>query len=135
MRSRDHRANGPQKLIAEIGLGNAGLVISRDAFRLSRKYDAVEPENRLVARSLERVWERSYAPPRHRTGLRTMAVRRAPGLERAVARRAAKAGRRSARHLALAFDNGGRAQERKGILRLSSVRSSSTRSASTARPG
>ena len=28
-----------------------------DAERARRQYDAVEPENRLVARSLERVWE------------------------------------------------------------------------------
>ena len=28
-----------------------------DAVRARRQYDAVEPENRLVARSLERVWE------------------------------------------------------------------------------
>ena len=30
---------------------------SLDAERARRQYDAVEPENRLVARSLERVWE------------------------------------------------------------------------------
>ena len=33
-----------------------------DAERARRQYDAVEPENRLVARSLERVWDAAMGP-------------------------------------------------------------------------
>ena len=35
-----------------------------DAERARRQYDAVEPENRLVARTLELVWSKSSAPPK-----------------------------------------------------------------------
>ncbi|MGY3371782.1 MULTISPECIES: hypothetical protein [unclassified Bradyrhizobium] len=41
-------------------LGRQALRVERaryEAERARRQYDAVEPENRLVARSLERVWE------------------------------------------------------------------------------
>jgi DNA invertase Pin-like site-specific DNA recombinase len=47
-----------------------------DAERARRQYDAVEPENRLVARSLERVWEeRLAARGPDRTGIRRVASR------------------------------------------------------------
>jgi DNA invertase Pin-like site-specific DNA recombinase len=36
----------------------------QDADRASRQYDAVEPENRLVARSLERAWEKAMLAQR-----------------------------------------------------------------------
>jgi DNA invertase Pin-like site-specific DNA recombinase len=48
-----------------------------DAGRARRQYDAVEPENRLVARTLERAWEDKLAAARHaENDLRAQQARR-----------------------------------------------------------
>jgi hypothetical protein len=64
-----------------------------EADRARRQYDAVEPENRLVARTLEAAWERKLAELRELTGEHERFLRqqpRAPGdEERAEIRRLA----------------------------------------------